>query len=136
MAAPKTPVPVLVIPAALCDEFGELTKLKDEFAPIQSRYNKCRERLAALVADADPEAEFRVEGEKYRVLISARGLEKRVDIPAARKELGAARFLEVVTVTMKALEKFLLKAQIEALTLVERTGPRTYSPVPLRKDGA
>jgi hypothetical protein len=133
MTAPKTPVPVLVIPAALCDEFGELTKLKDEFAPIQARYNKCRERLQALVADADPEAEFRVEGELYRVLISARGLERRLDIPAVRKELGATKFLEVATVTMKALEAYLLKPQIEALTLVDRTGPRTYSPVPIRK---
>ncbi len=131
MAMPKVPVPILIIPASLCDEFGELSKLGEQFAPTLTRYNKCREKLAALVADADPELEFRVEGDVYRVLISERGLERRLDIPAVRKVLGAAKFIEVATVTMKSLEAYLLRPQIEALTLVERTGPRTYSPVPL-----
>lgn len=131
MNKPNLPVPVVVIPAALCDEFGDLTRLKDEFAPTQSRYNKCREQLAALVADRDPEDEFAVQGDRFRVMISQRGLERRVDKPAARKILGAATFLEVATITLRALEAHMLKPDIEKITLVERTGPRTYYPVPI-----
>ena len=133
MALPKPPVPVVVIPAALCDEFGDLTRLKDEFAPTQSRYNKCRERIAALVAEADPEMEYKVEGERYRVMIGARGLERKVDIALARKLLGAAKFMEVATVTLRSLEAVMLKPDIDKIVLVERTGPRTYLPVPLIK---
>jgi hypothetical protein len=133
MALLKPPVPTLVIPASLCDEFGDLTQLRDQFAPTQSRYNKCREQIAALVKDEDPEAEFRVEGERYRVMIGSRALERRVDIAAARKALGAQKFIEVATVTLKSLEAYLLRPQIEALCLTERTGSRTYSPVPINR---
>jgi len=131
MPQPKLPTPVLVIPAALCDEFGDLTKLKDEFAPTMTRYNKCRDAIAALVKDRDPEDEFKVEGERFRVMISSRGLERRVDKAAARKLLGATQFMEAATVTLKALEAYLLKPEIEKITLVERTGPRVYSPIPI-----
>src|SRR5215472_488582 len=133
MALPKPPVPVVVIPAKLSDEFGDLSRLKDEFAPTLSRYNKCRERIAALVAEADPEMEYKVEGERYRVMIGARGLERKVDIALARKLLGAAKFMEVATVTLKSLEAVMLKPEIDKIVLVERTGPRTYLPVPLIK---
>jgi len=131
MAAPKIPVPTLIVPASLCDEFGDLSLLRDQFAPTQTRYNKCREAIAALVRDRDPEDEFKVEGERYRVMISARGFERRVDNALARKTLGAAKFIEVATVTLKALEDYLLKPDIEKLTITERTGHRTYLPVPI-----
>ena len=131
MAQPKTPVPTLVVPASLCDEFGDLTILKDQYSPTITRYNKCREAIAALVKDRDPEDEFKVEGDRYRVMISSRGFERRVDNAAARKTLGAANFLEVATVTLKALEDYLLKPDIEKLTITERTGPRTFLPVPI-----
>lgn len=125
------PKPKLVVPASLCDEFGDLTKLKDEFAPTQSRYNKCREKLASIVANEDPESEYTVDGERYRVVISSRGLERRPDIEKVRKVLGAAKFLEAATVTLKALEAFMLKPDIEKICIIERTGPRAYAPIPL-----
>lgn len=131
--AATLPKPTLIVPASLCDDYGDLSILKDQFAPTQARYNKCREQLAKLVADCDPEAEFRVEGERYRVLISARGFERRVDIAAARKTLGAATFLEVATVTLRALEAYMLKPEIDKITLTEQTGPRSYSPIAIAK---
>lgn len=129
--AASLPKPVLVIPAALCDEFGDLTKLKDEFAPTQSRYNKCRAKLADLVADCDPEAEYTVDGDRYRVVISERGLQRRVDVEKVRKALGAQKFMEVATVTLAGLEAYMLKPDIERVTLVERVGPRAYAPIPI-----
>lgn len=131
MAQPKLPTPTPIIPASLCDEFGELSKLKDDFAPTQTRYNKCRDQLVKLVADCDPETEFKVEGERFRVMISSRGFERHVDKAAARKLLGATQFIEVATVTLKSLELYLLKPEIEKITLTERTGPRSYLPVPI-----
>lgn len=131
MTALKMPVPTLIVPASLCDEFGDLSLLRDQFAPTQTRYNKCRDAIAALVKDRDPEDEFKVEGERYRVMISARGFERRVDIAAARKALGAQKFIEAATITLKALEDYLLKPDIDKLVITERTGHRTYLPVPI-----
>jgi hypothetical protein len=125
------PKPTLVVPASLCDEYGDLSILKDQFSPTQTRYNKCRDQLAKLVADYDPDAEFRVEGDRFRVMISARGWERRADKEKVRKALGAQKFLEAASVTLKALETYLLKPDIEKLTFSEQTGPRTYEPVPL-----
>lgn len=131
--AATLPKPVLIVPGALCDEYGDLSKLKDDFAPTQSRYNKCREQLAKLVADCDPEAEYSVDGARYRVVISSRGLERRPDIEKVRKALGAAKFLEVATVTLRSLEAVMLRPDIDKICIVERTGPRAYAPIPIAR---
>ena len=137
MPATKTaalPVPELIVPADLIDEYGAVTQLRDDFAPTEQLYQKLKGRIAALVANADPESEFLVRGERYIVRISACSMQSTLDIPAVRKTLGAAIFLEVASVTKKALEGFLLKPQIEALCAFARTGSRSYAPTAIPKD--
>lgn len=126
---PKLPVPELVIPAPLVDEYGDVVALRDAFAPTEARYRKLHELLKLLVVDADPEAEFVVKGERFTLRITARGFESAPDVPRVRKKLGAAAFLAVVSCTKKALEAFLLKPQIEALCVTSQTGPRKFEPV-------
>lgn len=128
-----TPVLTKIVPDGLIDEWGDLTKLRDEFAPTERRYQKCREQLKALVESEDPEAQFKVRGERYVVEISPCSMESKPDVPAVRKRLGAAMFLHVVAVTKKALEGVLLKHEIEELCISTRTGSRSYAPTAISK---
>lgn len=116
----------VLIPASLIDEFGEVSKLRNDFAPTERLYQRLRSELGELFADADPEQEFGASGEKYSLYVSDRKTERKVDVKAARKRLGAAAFLDVCSVSLKALEAFLLKPEIDALAVSERTGSRRY----------
>lgn len=121
----------LQIPAATVDDYCDLDAKHAAFAPTERLYQKCREQLKLLVADSDPEAEFIVKGERWTLRISACGLESKPDVKAARKLLGAATFLECVTLTFKSLENWLLKPQIAKITVTTQTGSRSYSPTPI-----
>ncbi len=133
-AAP--PVLELIAPSDLVDEYGDLDKLRKDFAPTESKYQKAVARLKALVADADPAAEFRVRGSRYTLRISARGFERVLDIPAVRKRLGALAFIEAATVTFAALKNYLLAPEIEKLTTTEQTGHRKFEPTPIEGKAA
>jgi hypothetical protein len=125
------PIPTKVrIPAALIDEFGDLVRLRDAFAPNERRYAKLRDQFKELLAEAGAgaEEEFAVSGERFILNISARSVERKVDIKAARRHLGVTVFMQCVSVTLSALSNFLSKPEVEALTFSERTGSRSYVP--------
>lgn len=119
------------IPAATVDTFGDLRKLRDEFAPTERLYQKCYEQLKTLVSTADPAAEFEIKGERYTLRISAREFESKPNVGKARKLLGAALFLKACMVTKTSLENYLLKPEIAAICDTTQTGSRTYDPVPV-----
>jgi hypothetical protein len=122
------------IAAQTVDDFGDVCKLRDEFAPTERLYNRLREQLKDLVADADPDAEFLVRGERYTLRISARSIQRKVDVEKVKKLLGAAKFLEAATVTLTALSNFLTKPQIETVVFEEQSGSRSFDPIPLARD--
>jgi hypothetical protein len=128
---PAAPVAELIVPDNLVDAYGDLVKARDAFAATEKAYKATHEKLKALVASQPPGAEFVVRGERYTLRISAATFDRKPDVSKVRKLLGAAGFLEVVSVTMKALEGFLLKPQIEAILIVTQTGPRSYDAVPI-----
>jgi hypothetical protein len=132
LTPPKPTVLTLVAPRALVDEFADLSARREDFAPIERRYQKCRAELAAMVADADPEAMFTAAGERWEVLISACAFEKKPDMPAVKKKLGAQAFLECVTCSIKALGAWLTAPEVEDLLVTTQTGPRKFVPAPLR----
>lgn len=114
------------VPPSLVDAFGDLQKLRAEFAPTEALYQKHYAELKAALVDADPDEAFVAIGTRWTLDISGRAMERKVDIKATRKRLGAALFLKVCTVSLKALESYLLKGEIEALTTSARTGSRTF----------
>ena len=123
------PLPTKVcIPPALIDEFGDIVRQRDAFAPTERRYAKLRDQMKELLADAPAEEEFAFEGERFTLNISARSIERKVDIKAARRYLGVTLFMQCVSVTMSALSNFLSKPEVEALTISERTGSRSFVP--------
>lgn len=135
MPTKQTEDPEIAIPAALIDEFGAVAVLRDrmkaDLAPVEAAYQKLRKQFEGYIAWAAPGDTFCEIGEAYTLDISARGLQRTVDIAAARKKLGAAAFLEICTVTQSALNTVLPKPQVEALLVSEQTGARSYVAVPL-----
>lgn len=115
--------------AALIDEFGDVERLRREFAPTERRYQQLRDEIAGWCPD--PEKEYVEKGHRYELLISRRDEQRKVDVKAAQKKLGLTKFLKACSLTMKALEAFLPKPEIEALTTKARTGPRTLIPTPV-----
>jgi murein L,D-transpeptidase YcbB/YkuD len=120
------------VPQSTVDTFGDLAAAREAFAPQERAYQKLRSEIAAMVAEADPEAEFEATGERYAVKISARGFETKADVPAVRKKLGAATFLECVTVSLKSLANYLTKPEIDEVTVTGQTGSRKIESVPLK----
>jgi hypothetical protein len=119
------------IPPQTVDDFGDLAKLREEFAPTELLYKKLRAELNALCAGAAPEDEFVVKGERYTLRISACQMNREVDVPAARKKLGWEKFLACCTVTLAAISNYLTKPECDALTIESMTGPRRYLTVPI-----
>jgi hypothetical protein len=116
------------IPAALIDEFGDLVRLREAAAPGDRRFAKIRDMFKEALAEAGAEEEFTLVGERFTLNISAKSIERKVDINAARRHLGAGLFMKCCSVTMSALSNFLSKPEVEALTFWERTGSRSYVP--------
>lgn len=119
------------VPPQTIDDFGDVVKLRDAFAPTEKLYQRLRLQLAAQCAGAPPDAEFLVRGERYTLRISACSFDSRVDVPKARKRLGAAAFLECCSVTLRALAGYLTAPEVEALTIRTQTGSRSYNAIPL-----
>jgi hypothetical protein len=131
------PEPVVlepVFPPNLIDEYGDLAKLREAFAPTERRYKKALDALKELVDDARPEAAFTAKGERYTLQITARGIESKPNVGKARKLLSKEAFMKCVTLTKAALEKFLLKPQIEEICDETQSGPRCFKTIPLSED--
>ena len=130
-AKQKTPVPQLVVPGNLIDEFGATCALRDAFAPTERLYRKQLDQLKALVEEKDAADEFLCKGENFTLRISARSIQRKVDLAKVKKLLGAAKFVEAATVTLTALANYLTKPQIETVTYEEQTGSRSFDPEPI-----
>jgi hypothetical protein len=133
-SAARKPAPVViepVIPPNLVDTYGDLAKAREQFAPTEREYQKALSGLKSLVAEADPDSEFVVRGERYTLRISKCGWEATPNVKRAMKLLGMKAFMKCVTVTKTALEKWLRKPQIEEVCDVTQTGRRTFDAIPV-----
>ena len=122
---------LIQIPPSTVDEFCDLIKLRKEFAPFESRYQKLYGELKALLSKEPGDAALTATGERHCLNISACAMDRTPDVAKVRKRLGAALFLTVVKVTVTALKEFLLDAEIEPMLIVTQSGPRRYNPVPI-----
>lgn len=114
------------IPRSLVDDFGDAQAAHDAFKATEALYTKLASELKALVAEALPTETFVVSGDRYSLDISAQTFESVIDIPKARKKLGAVNFLAAVSLTLKALGRFLTQPEVDALVTKQQTGHRKY----------
>lgn len=121
---------LIEIQPQIVDDYGDVAKLRDAFAPTERLYQKLHKQLKELCVGADPNKEFLVKGERYTLRISACKYENQVDVPRAKRKLGVEKFLQCCTVTLAALGNYLSKPDVAALSILVQTSTRTFSPEP------
>jgi prefoldin subunit 5 len=108
----------------MVDELGSLEKELSPFAGKIKRIDALRTSIRGEYATQPAGESFTVEGAKFAVAIGARGHQTIVDVKALYKAIRTAAFLEIVTVTQKALAA-VGAGVAAAVTREEQTGPRT-----------
>jgi hypothetical protein len=121
---------LIEIEPRLVDDYGDVVKLRDAFAPHERLYNKLQAQLKELCVGADPNKEYVVKGARYTLHISPCKFQNEVDIPRAKRKLGVEKFLEACTLTLKSLGNYLAKPDVDALTISVQGTSRSFSPTP------
>jgi hypothetical protein len=131
MAAPsktKISTPAPADPQAklreMVDELGSLEKELSPFSGKIKRVDALRASIRGEYANHPAGEAYTVEGARFAVSIGARGHQTIVDVKALYKAIRTAAFLEIVTVTQKALAT-VGAGVAAACTKEEQTGPRT-----------
>ena len=110
--------------SAIVDEYGALVS---QIAPWKQNLTRVEE-LAKIIrgwyAEKNGEEFFVETGARYQATLGVKQLQTRIDVPGAWKALGRKLFLQVATVTQKALEANLPVDALSALLAKERTGSR------------
>jgi hypothetical protein len=121
----------------MVDEYGELDRRMQVNAPDAARYDVLKRAIKSWFDRMPPDADGIVEGEVYRLHLSARERERRVrSMRELVDTIGLDKFLEnVSTVRIGALEDLLGKTRAAALITEARTGSRRIKAVPKRAAG-
>lgn len=122
---------LIEIPPQTVDDYADLVKLRDAFAPTERKYQALQKQLKELCAGADPNKEYLMKGERNALRISACKFDSEVDVAKAKRKLGVEKFLECCTVTLKALANYCTKPEVDALTISVQGSSRSFSVVPL-----
>lgn len=122
----KTPVDY----AALADEWGELRRRIDLLKPDQARI-KAVEALLQPLLDLQPaDMPMTLNGLVYQLQVSPCEHQTKInDIAEVRRAMTAAAFLEIVSVTLKALKPVVSEFKFLQLTTTARTGSRSIKAV-------
>jgi hypothetical protein len=114
--------------AAIIDEFGNLCRLRDEFAPFEKRHGQLYKEIKTWYENEPAEKTFTEKGLRYQLDVGMQAEAKTINMRLAYKILGLEKFLKACTLTLKALGELLGSAEIDCLTTLARTGHRIYIP--------
>ena len=120
----------------MVDEYGELDRRMQVAAPDVARYDVLKRAIKSWFDIVPPDVDGVIEGNVYRLHLSARERERRVrsmrDLVGV---IGLDKFLELASVPIGALEDLLGKTRAAALVTEARTGSRRIKAVPKRAAG-
>ena len=117
--------------AALIDEYGNVDRLRKEFAPYEKRYQALRAEIASWYEASPPDATYIEKGLRYTIEIGARATESTINVKGAHKALGLVKFLKACSITLKALRAALAPEEADKLVSTARTGSRSISSTPI-----
>jgi hypothetical protein len=120
----------------MVDEYGELDRRMQLLNPDVVRYDALKRAIKSWFDRVPADADAIVEGEVYRLHLSARERERRVR--SMRDLIGVIeldKLLELASVPIGALEDLLGKTRAAALVTEARTGSRRIKSVPKRPAG-
>jgi hypothetical protein len=113
---------------ALVSMIDELGDLETEVAPYKAKLKRADALRAAIrgrYAGAPPDAVFVVDGDRFRAVISAKGNESVVDNAALYKLAGPKLFVEIASVSLKAITDKCGAAMLGAVVSIEQSGSRS-----------
>jgi hypothetical protein len=116
--------------AALTDELGAL---EQELAPWRQKFARVetlRAALRAAFASADPAKSFKSEGAEWVAFIGPMGGVSVVDRAALWKRIGTHKYVDISTVSLKAIETECGAGVVGSVVSVEPRGPRSLALVP------
>lgn len=119
---------------AIVDEYGDLQTALAPWRQKQARLEELAKIIRSWYADADAQVGASESGERFEAGLSAKKLSTSINILGVFKALGKKKFLEVASVTLKALESALPAAVLATLTTKERTGSRDLLVSPKKVD--
>src|SRR5262245_43860622 len=120
----------------MVDEYGELDRRMQLGAPDVARYDSLKRAIKSWFDRVPADADGMLEGEVYRLHLSARERERRVrDLRGLIAVIGLDKFLGLVSVPVGPLEDLLGKTRVAALVTDARTGSRRIKAVPKRPAG-
>lgn len=128
-ALPASPPPTR---QQLIDEFGELDRQIQEFAPKAKRFKVLQDQIRSWYEAHPADQPAIAEGTVYQIQVGARGLERFFNLKAKTKiftQLGKAKALELFSITLKAVEDSLGRGDMELLVSQALTGSRKLVPV-------
>ena len=116
--------------SAVIDEYGELARRVAAFKPTAERKLELEKEIASWYAEQSAELEFAAEGRLYSVQISAKGIKREItDMGKLFALLGKARFLDVCSVPMQAIDREIPPEKHPAFLTEERKGRRAVDVV-------
>ena len=119
----------------MVDELGTLEREIQPWRAKLARVETLRAALRAAYKTAEPWRSFRTEGQHYICLMGAAGNQSVVDRPRLFELIGAERYVEVSSVSLKELTAQCGACVLGAVVSTQPTGPRSLNIVP-RVDGA
>ena len=118
----------------LADELGELDRQEALWKIKVPRLKALKDEIIRRCGQIPPDQACTVEGAHYVLNVSPRENQRKpTNIPKLFKAVGATRFIDSVSVSLKAVEAMLRSAgkidMLERFTCQDRTGPRTVTAV-------
>jgi len=116
--------------AKMVDELGDLEQELEPYKPKFARIDQLRAAIRGVYARADPGRSYQPAGERWMVLLGKQGNLSLVDKPQLLKLVGAAKFADIATISLKALEEKCTPDVLGAVVSLEQIGPRMITIVP------
>lgn len=115
---------------AMIDEYGELARRVQMHEADRQRFELLKTQIKAWFDSAPADADGDVDGNLYRLHVTARERERRIrSMQALIETIGLEKFLELCTVSIGALEDTIGKTAAERFTVEARTGSRRIKPI-------
>jgi hypothetical protein len=116
--------------AKLIDEYGELCRQLDAIKPAVMRHKELGSMLQSWYVDTPADEPVTAQGRLYTLQISPRDHQTTIkDIRRVYRVLGVAKFLELCSITLKAVKESVDAKVYEGLVETHRTGFRTLKTV-------
>ena len=117
--------------AAMVDELGELERETQPWRPKLARVEALRSAVRAVYAKSDPGATYKASGRRWICMVGPNGNQSTVDRAALIDIIGAKKYAELSTVSVKALSGAIGADVLGVVVTMQPAGPRSLAIVPV-----